>query len=106
MSFELTERAAAQIRKVAGSQGGLGVRLGVKHTGCSGLSYTYDIASTVEDGDLVVKAHDACLVISRDAVTVVDGGSLDFVSEGFKQIFTVSNPNVKATCGCGESFTV
>ncbi len=106
MSFSLTERAAAQIRKVAGSKGALGVRLGVKHTGCSGYSYTYDLATSIEAGDCVVEAHDARLVIDHDAIAVVDGSELDFISEGFKQIFTVRNPNVKATCGCGESFTV
>ncbi len=106
MSFNLTESAAAQIRRVIAGKAAIGVRLGVKEVGCSGLGYTYDLATSVEDGDLVVNAHDACLVIARDAVKIVDGAELDFVSEGFKQIFTVRNPNVKATCGCGESFTV
>ncbi len=106
MSFNLTESAAAQIRRVVSGKGAIGVRLGIKEVGCSGLGYTYDIATAVEEGDVVVEAHEACLVIARDAVKIVDGAELDFVSEGFKQIFTVRNPNVKATCGCGESFTV
>jgi len=106
MSVRLTDSAAEQIRQVAARMGGIGVRLGVKQTGCSGLSYTYDVATEVGEGDLVVDAKDARLVIARDAVAVLEGAELDYVRDGFKQLFTVRNPNVKSTCGCGESFNV
>jgi len=106
MSLQMTESAAAQIRKVVASKGGLGVRLGVKQVGCSGLSYTYEVASELAEGDVLVEAHGARLLVTGEAAPIVDGAVLDYVREGFKQLFTVSNPNVKSTCGCGESFTV
>jgi iron-sulfur cluster assembly protein len=106
MSVRVTESAARQIRDVAGRMGGIGVRLGIKQVGCSGLTYTYDVAKEVREGDLVVQDHDATLVVDKDAVPIVEGSELDYIREGFKQLFTVKNPNVKSTCGCGESFNV
>ena len=106
MNLRLTESAARQIQRVAASMGGLGVRLGIKKVGCSGLTYTYEVAKEVSEGDVVVEEHDAKLLVAKDAVPIVDGSVLDYVHEGFKQLFTVSNPNIKSTCGCGESFTV
>ena len=106
MTVKLTESAAAHIRKVAESKGALGVKLGVKKVGCSGFAYTYDIARDVAEGDLLVEEHDATLVVSRDALAFVEGSELDFVRDGFKQMLTMNNPNVKSTCGCGESFSV
>ena len=106
MTVRMTESAADQIRRVAASKGGLGVRLGVKEVGCSGLSYTYELATEVREGDLLVEEHDAKLLVTKEAAPIVAGAVLDYVREGFKQLFTVTNPNVKSTCGCGESFTV
>jgi len=106
MTVQMTEQAAEQIRRVAAKMGGLGVRLGVKRVGCSGLTYTYEVAKDVREGDILIDAHDAKLLVSKDAVPIVEGAVLDYVRDGFKQLFTVSNPNVKSTCGCGESFTV
>ena len=106
MTVQITESAAAQIRQVVASKGGVGVRLGVKQVGCSGLSYTYELAGEIGEGDVLVEAHDARLLVTREAAPIVDGAVLDYVREGFKQLFTVKNPNVKSTCGCGESFTV
>jgi iron-sulfur cluster assembly protein len=106
MAVQITESAAEQIRRVVASKGGLGVRLGVKEVGCSGLSYTYEVAGEIRDGDTLVEAHDAKLLVTREAAPIVEGAVLDYVREGFKQLFTVRNPNVKSTCGCGESFTV
>jgi iron-sulfur cluster assembly protein len=106
MTVQITESAAAQIKRVVGSKGGVGVRLGVKQVGCSGLSYTYELAAEIREGDVLVEAHDARLLVTREAAPIVEGAVLDYVREGFKQLFTVHNPNVKSTCGCGESFTV
>lgn len=106
MTIKLTESAAAHIRNIAASTGGLGLKLGVKKVGCSGLAYTYDIAKSIDDGDLLVEAHDAKLVVGKDALPFVQGSELDYVRDGFKQMLTVNNPNVKSTCGCGESFNV
>jgi iron-sulfur cluster assembly protein len=106
MAVTLTESAARQIQASIAKFGGIGLRLGVKKVGCSGLAYTFDMAREIAPGDQVFEAHDARLVVSPDALPVVDGSELDYVREGFKQMFTVRNPNAKSTCGCGESFNV
>lgn len=106
MAITLTESAAKQIQSAVANLGGIGLRLGIKKVGCSGLAYTFDVAKEVGAGDHLFEAHDAKLVIDTDALAVLDGSQLDFVREGFKQMFTVQNPNVKSTCGCGESFNV
>lgn len=106
MAIRITEAAAQHIKNVATNMGGLGLKLGLKTVGCSGLAYTYDVAKEVQEGDLVVEAHDAKLIVARAAVPFVDGSELDYVREGFKQTLVVNNPNVKSTCGCGESFSV
>ena len=106
MAITLTESAARQIQTSVAKFGGIGLRLGVKKVGCSGLAYTFDMAREIGPGDHVFEAHDAKLVVDDEALPVLEGAQLDFVREGFKQLFTLSNPNVKSTCGCGESFNV
>lgn len=107
MKIELTESAARQIQKQLATRGkGIGLRVGVKNVGCSGFGYTYDYADEVKDGDHTFEAHDAKLVVDQKSLEFLDGSTLDYVSEGFKRVFKFSNPNVDATCGCGESFSV
>jgi iron-sulfur cluster assembly protein len=106
VALTLTESAAKQIQASVAKLGGIGLRLGVKKVGCSGLAYTFDMAQAVGPDEKVFEAHDARLVVTAEAMAVVDGSELDYVREGFKQMFTVKNPNVKSTCGCGESFNV
>jgi iron-sulfur cluster assembly protein len=106
VAITLTESAAKQIQTSVAKFGGIGLRLGVKSVGCSGLAYTFDMANEVGPDDQVFEAHDAKLVVTPEALAVIDGSELDYVREGFKQMFTVKNPNVKSTCGCGESFSV
>jgi iron-sulfur cluster assembly protein len=106
MAITLTESAAQQIRTAVTGMGGIGLRIGIKRVGCSGLAYTFDVAKEVGAADQLFEAHDAKLVVDNEALAVLDGSELDFVREGFKQMFTVKNPNVKSTCGCGESFNV
>jgi iron-sulfur cluster assembly protein len=106
VTITLTESAAKQIQTSVAKFGGIGLRLGVKKVGCSGLAYTFDMAKEVAPGEQVFEAHDAKLVVTADALPIVDGSELDYVREGFKQMFTVKNPNAKSTCGCGESFSV
>jgi iron-sulfur cluster assembly protein len=106
VTITLTESAAKQIKTSVAKFGGIGLRLGVKKVGCSGLAYTFDMAKEVAPGEQVFEAHDAKLVVTADALPIVDGSELDYVREGFKQMFTVKNPNAKSTCGCGESFSV
>ena len=107
MKIELTEIAAKQIQKQLAQRGrGVGLRVGVKDVGCSGFGYTYDYADEVHAGDLTFEAHDAKLVVDAKSLETLDGSTLDFVKEGMKQVFKFTNPNVDATCGCGESFSV
>jgi len=106
VAITVTESAAKQIQTSVAKFGGIGLRLGVKTVGCSGLAYTFDMAQEVGPADQVFEAHDAKLVVTPEAMAVIDGSELDYIREGFKQMFTVKNTNVKSTCGCGESFNV
>ena len=107
MTIHVTESAAKQIRTQIAKRGyGIGLRVGVKETGCSGFAYTYDYADDVRTGDSLIEAHDARLVIDAKSLAFLDGSTLDFVKEGLKQAFKFENPNVDGTCGCGESFSV
>lgn len=107
MAIQLTESAAKQIQKQIAQRGkGIGLRVGVKNAGCSGFAYTYGFADEARPDDRVFEAHDARLVVDAKSLESLDGSTLDFVKEGLKQVFKFTNPNVDATCGCGESFTV
>ena len=107
MTIRLTETAARQIRTQLAKRGrGIGLRVGVKKVGCSGFAYTYDFADEVRPGDSLIEERDAKVVIDADSADFLRGATLDFVKEGLKQTFKFENPNVDATCGCGESFSV
>ena len=107
MAIQLTENAAKQIRKQLVQRGkGIGLRVGVKDVGCSGFGYTYDYADEVRTDDHLFEAHDVKLVVDAKSLQTLDGSTLDFVKEGLKQVFKFTNPNVDATCGCGESFSI
>jgi len=107
MAINLTESAARQIQAQLAKRGrGLGLRVGVKKVGCSGFAYTYDYADEIRDGDATFEAHGTRLVVDAPSLAALDGSTLDFVREGFKEVFKVINPNAKSQCGCGESFNV
>ena len=107
MTIQLTENAAKQIQAQLAKRGaGIGLRLGVKKVGCSGFAYTFDYADEVRAGDHPFEAFGAKVVVDDEELTFLAGSTLDFVREGFKQVFKVNNPNVDAMCGCGESFSV
>lgn len=107
MAITVTETAAKQIRDQLSKRGsGLGLRVGVKKVGCSGFAYTFDYAEEIQPGDQMFEAHDAKLVVGADALPFLDGSRLDFVKDGFKQVFKFDNPNIDSTCGCGESFAI
>ena len=106
MAITLTPSAARQILSSVEKFGGIGLRLGVKPVGCSGYAYTFDMAQDVGPEDQLFEGHSAKLVVDRKALAYLDGAELDFVRDGFKQLFAVKNPNVDDTCGCGESFSV
>lgn len=107
MAIALTEKAAQQIRTQLAKRGrGIGLRLGVKKVGCSGFAYTYDYADEVEEGDVSFASFETNVVVDKENLAFLEGATLDFVREGLKQAFKVDNPNVDATCGCGESFSI
>lgn len=107
MAITLTENAARQIKNQLAKRGaGIGLRVGIKKVGCSGLAYTFDYADELRPGDQLFEAHDAKLVVDAEAKAFLDGSNLDFVKVGFAHTFKFDNPNVESTCGCGESFNV
>jgi iron-sulfur cluster assembly protein len=107
VTIVLTEKAAQQIRKSIERRGkGLGLRVGVKKVGCSGFAYTFDYADEVGANDALFESHEAKVVVDHEALQYLDGSTLDYVREGLKESFKFENPNVKAQCGCGESFSV
>jgi iron-sulfur cluster assembly protein len=107
MSIEVTERAANHIQSALRRHAeSVGLRLGVKTTGCSGFSYTVDYAERIGEGDQVFEQHGVRVVVDRKSLPFLEGVRVDFVRDGLNEHFTFSNPNVKDTCGCGESFSV
>lgn len=106
MAITLTENAAKHIRRQVEKAGGIGLRLGVKKVGCSGLAYTFDIAREVGPDDERFVSHDAQVLIERKNLPFLDGTSVDFVRKGLNESFRFDNPNAKSECGCGESFNV
>ena len=107
MAISLTPRAANHVRRMLDKRGGgLGLKLGVKKTGCSGFAYALDYADQVGDEDIVFDSQALKVVVAKDALPLIDGTEVDYISEGLNQMFRFSNPNMKDECGCGESFTV
>lgn len=107
MTIQMTESAAKQIKAQITKRGkGLGLRVGVRKNGCSGWAYTYDYADAIAPEDRVFEAFDTRLVVDQESLDFLSGSTLDFVRDGLKQTFRLENPNVDATCGCGESFSV
>jgi iron-sulfur cluster assembly protein len=107
MSVSLTESAAQRVRTFLEKRGkGVGVRLGVKTTGCSGMAYTIEFADHIEDGDEVFEDRGVKVIVSPKSLVYLEGTELDFAKEGLNEGFKFNNPNEKDRCGCGESFTV
>lgn len=107
MSITITENAARQIQKQLQKRGsGAGLRLGVKASGCSGYAYVLDYADEIADDDIVFEQHGVKVLVKPDDLDKLNGIELDYAKEGFNEAFKFNNPNVKGTCGCGESFSV
>jgi iron-sulfur cluster assembly protein len=107
MAITLTETAAARVQKFIANRGkGAGLRLGVKTTGCSGMAYTLEFADDVESEDVLFESNGVTVLIDPKSLVYLDGTELDYTKEGLNEGFKFNNPNVKAECGCGESFTV
>lgn len=103
----ITENAAKHINNYLTKRGkGLGVRLGVKTSGCSGMAYNLEFVDEVNDDDLIFEEHGARVYIDPKSLVYLDGTQVDYIKEGLQEGFKFENPNVKDSCGCGESFHV
>lgn len=107
MAISMTAAAAERVRSFLQNRGkGLGLRVGVKTTGCSGLAYVLEFVDELNDDDQIFEDHDLKLIVDGKSLVYIDGTELDFVKEGLNEGFQFNNPNVNGECGCGESFTV
>jgi iron-sulfur cluster assembly protein len=107
MGIQLTEAAARHVQKFLASRGkGVGIRLAVRTSGCSGMAYVLEFADSVDENDLVFEDQGIKVVTDAKSLAYLEGTQLDFVKEGLNEGFKFNNPNVKNTCGCGESFNV
>jgi iron-sulfur cluster assembly protein len=107
MPISLTSAAADRVRTFLARRGhGVGLRVGVKKTGCSGFAYVVNYADDVNANDVVFEQQGVKVVVDRDSLGYIDGTEVDFVKQGLNEAFRFRNPNIKGECGCGESFTV
>jgi len=106
MAIKLTKIAAERVRVFIDKEGGVGLRLGVRKTGCSGWAYTVQLTEHIETDDIVFDNEGIKVVVSRESLGFLDGSEIDFTSEGLGTAFRFNNPNVTEECGCGESFTI
>ena len=107
MAISLTDSAAERVRDYLQARGeGVGLRLGITETGCSGYSYVVNYADEVAENDVVFEDKGIKVVVDADALPLIDGTEVDFVKHGLNEAFSFRNPNVTGECGCGESFNV
>jgi iron-sulfur cluster assembly protein len=107
MSITLTQAAAERVQGfLAGRGKGVGLRLGVRTSGCSGMAYVLEFADEIEDSDRVFEDKGVRVIVDPRSLTYLDGTELDYGKEGLNEGFKFNNPNVKDQCGCGESFNV
>ena len=107
MSVTLTEAAAKHVQKYLARRGkGVGLRLGVKTSGCSGMAYKLEFADQVEPDDKVGESFGVKVLVDEKSLPYLDGTELDYTREGLQEGFKFHNPNEKSRCGCGESFQI
>ena len=107
MPVTLTENAAKHVTNYIAKRGrGMGLRLGVKTTGCSGLAYKIEFADAANPEDQQFESHGIKVLVDPKSLAYIDGTTLDYVREGLNEGFRFNNPNERDKCGCGESFRV
>lgn len=107
MAITMTESAAERINGYLADRGkGIGLRLSLRKTGCSGMAYVVDFADDLEENEQVFEDHGVKVIVNQENMAYLDGIEMDFVRDGLNQMFTFNNPNAKSECGCGESFSV
>jgi len=107
VAVTLTEPAAKHVRAFLENRGkGIGLRLGIKTSGCSGMAYVLEFVDQLNEDDTVFDDKDVKIIVDQKSLTYLDGTELDFVKEGLNEGFQFNNPNTDGECGCGESFSV
>ena len=107
MAISLTESAADRVQKFLSNRGKVvGLRLGVKTSGCYGMAYTLEFSDEILPDDITFESHGVTVLVDPKSLAYLDGTELDYGKEGLNEGFKFNNPNVKDSCGCGESFTV
>ncbi|MBK8892094.1 MAG: iron-sulfur cluster assembly protein IscA [Dechloromonas sp.] len=107
MAVSLSDKAAKHVTNYLTKRGkGIGLRLGVRTTGCSGMAYKLEFVDAVSPEDLVFESNGVKVVVDPKSLPYLDGMELDYAREGLNEGFQFNNPNVKDQCGCGESFNV
>jgi iron-sulfur cluster assembly protein len=107
MSISLTESAADRVRAFIATRGqGMGLRLGVRKTGCSGFAYVINYADAAHPDDIIFEDHGIKVFVDPTSLPLIDGTVVDFVKQGLNEAFRFRNPNIKGECGCGESFNI
>ena len=107
MAITMTDSAAERVQNFLESRGsGVGLRLGVKTSGCSGMAYVLEFVDNIDEQDQVFESHGVKIIVDPKSLLYIDGTELDYGKEGLNEGFKFNNPNVKDQCGCGESFTI
>ncbi len=107
MAITLTDKAAERVKNFIANRGkGVGLRLGVRTSGCSGMAYVLEFADELNPDDTVFEDRGVKVVVNAKSLVYLDGTEVDFAREGLNEGFKFNNPNVKDACGCGESFNV
>ncbi len=107
MAITMTDSAAERVQNFLESRGkGVGLRLGVKTSGCSGMAYVLEFVDAIDEQDQVFESHGVKIIVDPKSLLYIDGTELDYGKEGLNEGFKFNNPNVKDQCGCGESFTI
>lgn len=107
MSITITENAARYIQQQIAKNGKDSVfRIGIKKTGCSGFSYTFDFVDEIKENDQLFESCKTKIVVDSESLPFLDGSQIDFTKDGLNSTFKFSNPNIDSTCGCGDSFSL
>ena len=107
MAISITKSAAKRVQLfMSERENNVGLRVGVKKTGCSGYAYVVDYADSINADDVIFEEHGVKVVVDPKSLELIDGTEVDFVKEGMNEVFKFRNPKVKGECGCGESFSI
>ena len=107
MAITLTTAAADRVKSFLSNRGkGIGLRLGVRTSGCSGMAYVLEFVDDIDENDEVFEEHGVKVIVDPKSMVYLNGTELDYKRDGLNEGFEFNNPNVKDSCGCGESFTV